>query len=180
MVVVQISSGSGLSPPNMDAWRAQMQAKAFKGLDSDGSGGVSLAEFQARLPKLPPGEDASARTTASRAQASLESAFKAFDADGDGQVSGTELGAAMQAKGHHGQRPLPPPHARDGTQRGGSLGSALTAQLLGQGQAVPGTEATASAAGITASAAGQARQMLMRYAFAQGGGATPAGTSLAA
>ena len=88
----------------------------------------------------------------------------------------------MQAKAHHGHRPRRRPKAGYGTQRG--LGSTLAAQLLGQGQAVPGTDGAADAAAGMSGAAEQARHMLMRYAAAQGGaalgGAARGGTSLAA
>ena len=167
----------------MDAWRAQMQAKAFKGLDSDGSGGVSLAEFQSGLQKLPAGRSGPAAPAGTAAQATLESAFKAVDTNGDGQVSGAELSAMMQAKGHRGHHQHRPAESQgDGSQRG--LGSTLAAQLLGQGQAVPGTDGAADAAAGMSGAAEQARHMLMRYAAAQGGaalgGAARGGTSLAA
>jgi Ca2+-binding EF-hand superfamily protein len=139
----------------MEAWRAQMQARAFKGLDSDGSGGVSLAEFQAGLQNLPTGRAGPAANAGAATQASLEGAFRSVDTDGDGTLSAAELGAALKARGRGGHHR----HAE-------AAGSAFAAQLLGQDQAAPG-----------AIAGEQARHLLLRYAFAQGAGGGQAGLS---
>jgi hypothetical protein len=154
---MQISAGSPLSPPNIGAWRAQMERNAFKGLDGDSNGAVSLAEFQAGLQGLPRGTDGPANPAGA---ARLENAFRAIDTDGDRQLSATEIRGAMASRERRGGAP-PAETGQTG------LGSLLTAQLLGQGQAVPGGSAPAEAAsGLDA--AEQARRLLRHYAAAQG------------
>jgi hypothetical protein len=154
---MQISAGSALLPPNMGAWRAQMERNAFKGLDGDSNGAVSLAEFQAGLQGLPNG---TAGPASPAGAAGLENAFKAVDTDGDGQLSATEIRTAMASRERRsGARPA------EAGQTG--LGSLLAAQLLGQGRTVPGSAAPAGS-GSGLEAVEQARRLLRQYATAQG------------
>jgi hypothetical protein len=141
----------------MGAWRAQLERNAFKGLDSDSNGAVSLAEFQAGLQGLPRGSSGPANPAGT---AGLETAFKAIDRDGDGQLSATEIRSAMTSRERRGG-------ARPVEEERGGLGSLLAAQLLGQGQAVPGGGAPAGA-GSGLDAAERAGRLLRHYAAAQG------------
>jgi hypothetical protein len=139
------------------ARRAQMERNAFKGLDGDSNGAVSLAEFQAGLQGLPNGTAAPASPAGG---ANLENAFKAIDTDGDGQLSATEIRGAMVSRERRGGA-RPPEAGQTG------LGSLLAAQLLGQGQSVPGGttgSATPGAAGSGLDAVDQARRLLRHYA----------------
>jgi hypothetical protein len=156
-MAVQISAGGSLSPPNMGAWRAQMERNAFKGLDGDSNGAVSLAEFQAGLQGLPNGTAAPASPAGG---ANLENAFKAIDTDGDGQLSATEIRSAMASRERRGGA-RPPEAGQTG------LGSLLAAQLLGQGQPVPGGTTGSAMPGVSGSgldAVDQARRLLRHYA----------------
>jgi hypothetical protein len=147
----------------MGAWRAQMERNAFKGLDGDSNGAVSLTEFQAGLQGLLRGTSGPANPAG---VAGLENAFKSIDTDGDGQLSATEIRSSMASRERQGG-------ARPAEAGETGLGSLLAAQLLGQGQTVPGSAAPADP-GSGLDAADQARRLLRQYAAAQGATANAA------
>jgi hypothetical protein len=168
---VQISASGGSQAADHAAWRAQMVKTALKGLDTDGDGKISQAEFQAAMQKLPANPaSAAANGTAQAAipaanpggtQAdAIGNAFKALDSNGDGSVSQSELASALAAGSRHHHHPLlaaASAGATSGAQPGsvqGGLASVFAAQLMGQGQAVSDAgQATGSGATAASTAA---------------------------
>ncbi|MFC7540446.1 EF-hand domain-containing protein [Siccirubricoccus deserti] len=133
-----------------------MERNAFKGLDGDSNGAVSLAEFQARLQELPHGTSGPANPAG---VARLENTFKSIDTDGDGQLSATEIRNSMALRERQGD-------ARPAEAGEAGLGGLLVAQLLGQDQTMPGSAAPADFGGGL-DAADQARRRLRQYATTQ-------------